>query len=137
MKLEFNIITGVLASAITYLFGGWSGALSTLILFMILDYVTGVIVAGIFHKSNKTDSGSLSSIAGFKGLFKKLAILIAVVVANHIDGIMGLNSVLLNAVIYGFIANEGLSILENLGAMGIQLPDKLVKALDTLINKED
>lgn len=136
MKFNFNLAAGVIASAVTYLFGGWTGVLSTLILFMILDYVTGIVVAAFFHKSNKTESGSLSSVAGYKGLFKKIGILIAVAIANHVDILMGVNGVLLNAIIYGFIANEGLSILENIGNMGVKLPDKLVKALDTLLDQE-
>ena len=64
-------IIGILGSAITSIFGGWSAAMTTLVIFMAIDYLTGLITAGVFHKSTKTDSGTLESRAGFKGLCRK------------------------------------------------------------------
>jgi len=136
-KTGIDAVYGIVASIITYLIGGWNGIIGTLVLFMILDYITGIVVAAFFHTSSKTESGGLSSKAGFVGLVKKIAIMIIVVVAYHVDTIMQLNGILLMATEYGFIANEGISILENISKMGIKLPAKLVAALDVLSKKED
>lgn len=102
---------------------------------MAIDYATGVIVAGVFKKSKKTDSGSLKSVAGFKGLSKKCVILMLVMMGYRLDQLMG-TTIVKDAVCIGFIANEGLSILENVGLMGITYPEALKKALDVLNKKE-
>ena len=123
--------TGAIGSAIAWLFGGWSMALSTLLLFMLIDYVTGVIVAGVFHKSGKSKSGSLSSIAGIKGLAKKGMILLFVLVAYRLDLQLG-TTYIKDAVCIAFIANELLSIIENAGLMGVPIPAVIVKAVEVL-----
>ena len=136
MKAWLCGAVGVAGAAITAALGGWSTALETLIWFMAIDYLTGVIVAGVFHASKKSGSGSLKSVAGFKGLCKKAVILMLVMMGYRIDQLMGATMVK-DAVCIGFIANEGLSILENVGLMGITYPEALRKALDILNKKKE
>nr|DAI33756.1 MAG TPA: holin [Caudoviricetes sp.] len=116
-------------------FGGWSDALITLIVFMALDYVTGLIVAGIFKKSKKSENGALESRAGFKGLCRKGVALMIVLVAVRLDIVMH-TSYIKDAVIIAFIANESISIIENAGLMGIPVPSVIAKAIDVLKEKD-
>ena len=139
MKGLFNTTVGILGSLVTALFGGWDTALSTLIMFMAMDYVTGIICAGVFHKSNKTENGALESNAGFKGLCRKCAVLFMVLISHRLDLHID-TSYIKNAVIIGFIANETISILENVGIMGVPIPKVIKKAIDILhknVEKED
>ena len=101
---------------------------------MAIDYFTGVIVALVFHRSPKSDSGGLNSSVGFKGLLRKIAVLLIVVVANQVDILIGTTYVR-DAVVIGFCANEIISVLENAGLMGIPIPSVLLKAIDVLKNK--
>lgn len=137
MRNLFDIGFGWVAASITYLFGGWTGVLNVLILFMVLDYVSGLAVAAFFQASNKSPSGGLSSKAGFQGLLKKVFTLVIIVVAYKVDTLVKAEGVIYMAVQYGYIANEGISILENLGSMGIPLPERLIDALDVLKNGGD
>lgn len=118
------------------LFGGWTQALSTLIVLLVLDYITGLMVAGIFHKSNKSDSGSLSSIAGLKGIAKKVATLMLVIIAYQMDKLLA-TTILKDGVCIALCVNEIVSLLENLGLMGVKYPAILEKALDVLKNRTD
>ncbi len=127
---------GVAGGVLSSLFGGWSNSLATLIIFMGLDYLTGVAVAGIFHKSKKTESGALESHAGFKGLCRKGMMLLIVLVAARLDITLSVNFVR-DGVIIGFIANETISLLENAALMGIKYPKILNDALDLLNKKGD
>ena len=122
---------GVIGGAIAGLFGGWDTALQTLVIFMAVDYITGLIVAGVFHTSPKTKTGTLESRAGWKGLCRKGVSLLVVLVACRLDGVMGSNFLRDMAVI-GFIANETISIIENAGLMGVPVPKVLVEAVDVL-----
>ena len=117
-------------------FGGWDAALATLIIFMVIDYVTGFVVAGVFHKSPKSETGALESKAGWKGLCRKGMVLILVLVGCRIDAVIGANYVR-DAVCIGFIANEAVSILENAGLMGLPMPKILNDAIDILNKKSD
>lgn len=123
--------TGILGAAIASMFGGWDGSMTTLIILMLTDYVTGLIVAGVFHKSPKSSGGALSSSAGFKGLCRKFIILLLVVVACRVDLLLNTN-VIRDATCIGFCVNELVSITENAGLMGIPLPRKLMEAIDIL-----
>lgn len=134
MRASICTVAGIAGAAIAATFGGWTTALEVLIWFMAIDYVTGVIVAGVFHKSTKSGSGSLKSVAGFKGLCKKAVILMLVMMGYRLDQLMG-SSIVKDAVCIGFVVNEGLSILENVGLMGITYPEALRKALDILNKK--
>lgn len=127
-------IIGVIGSAIASAFGGWSTGLTTLVIFMAIDYVTGLIVAGVFHKSTKTDSGTLESRAGFKGLCRKGAMLLIVLVACRLDLTLS-TTYIKDAVIIAFIANEAISIIENAGLMGVPMNDTLKNAIDVLQKK--
>lgn len=125
---------GVVGGFIASLFGGWDTGLITLIIFMSIDYISGLVVAGVFHNSKKTDSGTLESKAGWKGLCRKCMTLLFVLIAYRLDLVLGSNYIR-DAVIIGFIANETISIVENAGLMGIPLPDIITKAIDVLTSK--
>jgi len=127
---------GVVGSAIAALFGGWDAALITLMIFMGIDYLTGLIVAGVFHTSEKTENGTLESRAGWKGLCRKGVTLLVVLVACRLDLVMGSNFIR-DAVVIAFIANETLSIIENAGLMGVPIPAMIVKAVEVLKKKAE
>lgn len=134
MKEGICTVTGVIGSAIAAAFGGWDQALATLIIFMVIDYLSGIVVAAVFHKSTKSDDGTLESRAGWKGLCRKCVTLLFVLVAYRLDLAIGVNYIR-NAVIIGFIANELISIVENAGLMGIPLPAVITSAIEVLTQK--
>lgn len=136
MKTGICTGIGVVGGAIAALLGGWDEALITLIIFMAIDYLSGVIVAGVFHTSKKSEGGALESRAGFKGLCRKVIVLLFVLIATRLDLVMGTTYVR-DAVIIGFITNELISIVENAGLMGIPLPAVITKAIDVLTAKAD
>lgn len=134
MKTGILSILAVAGAFISSLFGGWDAALTTLAIFMAIDWITGIVVAGVFKKSPKTETGALESKAGLKGLFKKMAMLVAVLVAYRLDMLAG-TSVLKDGTIIAFIANEAISIIENTGLMGVQWPPLITNAIDLLKKK--
>lgn len=136
MKQAICTGLGVIGSAIAALFGGWDAALITLIIFMSVDYITGLLVAGVFHNSEKTETGTLESRAGWKGLCRKGVSLLVVLVACRLDLIMGSNFIR-DAVVIGFIANETISIVENAGLMGVPIPAVITRAIDVLKHKAE
>lgn len=136
MKSGICTAAGIVGSAIAAMFGGWDEALATLIIFMVIDYVSGLIVAGVFHKSKKTESGTLESRAGWKGLCRKGVTLLFVLVAHRLDMAIGVDYIR-NAVIIGFMVNELISIVENAGLMGIPLPKVIQNAIDILTEKSE
>jgi len=136
MKETICTTIGLLGGAIASLFGGWDAALETLILFMAVDYITGLLVAGVFHNSPKTDSGTLTSDVGWKGLAKKGFVLLVVLVACRLDLILGY-SFIRDAAVIAFTANEAISIIENAGLMGIPIPGAIRRAIEVLQSKED
>lgn len=127
---------GIIGSVVARLFGGWDSALSTLIIFMAVDYITGLIVAGVFHRSKKSGSGALESDAGLKGLCKKGVMLLVVLVAYRLDLVTGLDFIR-DAAIIAFIANEAISIVENAGLMGVPMPKAVMRAIDILKERMD
>ena len=131
MKETICTISGILGSALCWAFGGWDAAMGALLMCMAVDYVSGSVVALVFHKSLKTESGSYNSAYGLKGLCKKGLMLLFVLVAVQIDRILGADYVR-DAVCIGFCANEVLSIVENLGLAGIPMPQAVTKALEQL-----
>ena len=120
-----------LGSVLAETFGGWDSFLKALVMFMAVDYITGMTVALVFHKSQKTKSGGASSQVGYKGIVKKVCVLLLVALAVRVDEISGTHYIR-NATIFFFLGNEGLSIIENLALMGIKYPDFLKRALETL-----
>lgn len=129
MEKYFNGIVAILATFFTYLFGSWDLALQVLIVFMILDYGTGVLYAYLTNQ--------LNSEVGFKGLVKKCMILVVLIIGVMLDRIVGNGTwVFRTLVAYFYIANEGISLLENVGNIGIPIPNKIRNALEQL-NKDD
>lgn len=134
-----NGVLAVLAAIGSYIanaLGGWDAALKVLLAFMAADYLTGVLVAGIWKRSAKSTSGALNSRAGFKGLVKKCMIILLVFLGELLDKEMGTDYVRM-AVILFFTGNEGLSLLENLGLMGVPFPTFLKQALEVLREQGD
>lgn len=127
----FCIVFGTIGGLVTLAFGGWSTALVTLVWFMGLDFLLGLIVAGVFKKSKKSKTGKLSSSASWKGLAKKVVTLLFVSFAYRIDLLMN-TTFLKDAVTISFIVNEALSICENAGLMGVPIPSVLSKAIEAL-----
>ncbi len=136
MKETICTTLGLLGGAIASLFGGWDTALETLVLFMAVDYITGLLVAGIFHNSPKTDSGTLTSNAGWKGLAKKGFVLLVVLIACRLDLVLG-SSFIRDAAVIAFTTNEAISIIENAGLMGIPIPGAIRWAIEVLQSKQE
>lgn len=130
-------VFGAVGSFLAGLLGGWTSALTTLLIFMAIDYGTGIIVAAVFHKSPKSDTGRAESIACFKGLLRKGMILLIVLVAYRLDLTIGSGSLIKDGVCIAFIVNEAISIIENAGLMGITIPSALSNAIDVLQKKSD
>lgn len=122
-------ILAIIIGVWSYLFGGWDEILTILATFMFLDYLTGVY-SGWYLKQ-------LNSKRGFKGVMKKVLYLCVVVLADKVDFLLGANKFLRNIIIYFLIANEGLSVLENLAAVGVKLPNVLFIALEQLQSKSN
>ena len=116
------LAVGAVGAAIARLLGGWDMALQTMVGFMALDYITGLVVAAVFRRSPKTDGGALSSKAGLQGLFR-------------IDLLLGADYIR-DTVVIAFIANETVSLIENFGLMGVPIPGPLTKAIELLKDKE-
>ena len=134
MKDLFCTALGVLGSAVCWAFGGWDAAMATLLVCICVDYVSGSIVALVFHNSSKTESGAYNSAYGLKGLCKKGLMLLFVLVAVQMDAVLGADYVR-DAVCIGFCSNELLSIVENLGLAGVPMPQAVVNALEQLQKK--
>lgn len=127
---------GVVGSAVASVYGGWSGAMTTLVICMAADYVSGLVVAGVFHKSKKTETGGLESKAGWKGLCRKGMVLLLVLVGYRLDLLSG-TSYLRDAICIAFICNEIISITENAGLMGLYIPPVIKNAIEVLKQKGD
>lgn len=131
MKETICTAFGLVGSFLAALFGGWDSALATLLIFMGVDYATGIIVAA----TGKSPKGKLSSKIGLKGLAKKCVILLLVLVAARLDLTIG-TSYIRDGVCIAFLCNELISILENAGLMGVPLPAALKNAVELLQKKE-
>lgn len=129
MKVVINDICSVILTTIIYLVGGIDIALQCLLIMIILDYISGVASA-IYNKK-------LNSQVGLKGILKKFMYLVIVCVSVILDRIIGNTGAIRTLVIYFFVANDGISILENIGKMGIPLPKKLIDTLEQLKKKGD
>ncbi len=136
MKNVFYTLLGIAGSLMASLFGGWDAAIVTLISFMAIDYITGLIVAGVFHASNKSPNGSLESRAGWKGLCRKGVTLLVVLVATRLDMAIGTHYIR-DAAVIAFVANEAVSIIENAGLMGIPIPEVIIRMIDVLKKRSD
>ena len=127
MKYFFQTVIAVIGSLSAYLWGGWSALLGILLAFVVIDYITGVLAAG--HQ------GELSSKVGFRGIGKKIAIFALVAVAHLIDTALGDANVIRDAAIFFYLANELLSIIENVGTIGVPIPEIFIKAVEIFKGK--
>jgi toxin secretion/phage lysis holin len=125
---------GTVGSILASLFGGWDAALKTLLIFMAIDFITGLIVGGVFHNSTKTQTGTLESKASFKGLCRKGTILLFVLIGTRLDLAFDCDYIR-NGICIAYIFNELLSIVENAGLMGLPIPKVLTNAIDVLKSK--
>lgn len=126
IQLIFTAVGGWLG----YFLGGCDGLLYALIAFVVIDYITGVMCAIIDRK--------LSSAVGFKGIFRKVMIFLLVGIANIIDvQVIGTGAVLRTAVIFFYISNEGVSLLENAGHLGLPIPEKIKTVLEQLHDRAE
>ena len=136
IKNSVFFLFSLCGTGLVYLLGGWDTAVQTLIIIMAIDYTTGLLVAGVFKRSGKSEGGALDSKAGFAGLMKKVAIILAVLMGAALDRNVGDTSLVRNAIIIFFSANEGLSVVENFALMGIPFPDTVKNALEQMKNKD-
>jgi toxin secretion/phage lysis holin len=128
MEHVYRITMSVIGGIVGYLWGGWSALLGILLAFVVIDYVTGFIAAGA--------EGKLSSEVGFKGIAKKILIFVLVAVAHLLDEALGGNNdIFRDAVIFFYLANELLSIIENAGRAGLPIPEVLKNAVEILKGK--
>ncbi|GAA0491408.1 holin family protein [Salinibacillus aidingensis] len=130
MENFFKTIVAVGGAAASFLFGGWSSLLSILLAFVFIDYVSGFIAAGV--------DGKLNSHVGWIGIAKKVAIFFIVAVAHMVDVALGGDTHMVrDAAIFFYLANEVLSITENVGRIGIPIPNKLLDTVEVLRGKGD
>ena len=137
MNIEKTTVITAVSAFVTALIGKWDGAIITLLLFMAADWTTGLTVAGVFHRSPKTETGALESRIGLKGLCRKGSMLLVVLVAYRLDLMAGLHGVLRTGAIIALACNEALSILENVSLMGVKYPALIDKVIRQLLGKEN
>ena len=135
-KPSFLLMVGSVGGMIAEVFGGWGEDVKTLLIFMGIDYLLGLTIAAVWKKSGKSESGALSSWSAWKGLMRKGASLLVVLVAHRLDIMLGVDYIR-TAVIIAFCADELISIVENLGVMGVPLSPVIKKAIDVLKEKSD
>lgn len=121
MKHLINDVTSVILTTFVYLVGGFDIAIQSLLIVIVIDYLTG-IASAIYNKE-------LSSKMGFKGIIKKFCYLLVVALSVVIDNLLGQSGLIRSLVIYFFVANDGLSIIENMAEMNVKLPQTLIDAL--------
>lgn len=127
MKQLINDVISVVLTTTIYLLGGFDIALQSLIIVLVIDYLTG-IASAIYNKE-------LSSKTGFKGIIKKFCYLLVVALSVVVDNLTGQSGIIRSLVIYFFVANDGLSIIENMAEMDIRLPKKLIDSLEQIKKK--
>lgn len=127
MKHLINDIGSVILTTFVYLVGGFDIAIQSLLIVIVIDYLTG-IASAIYNKE-------LSSKMGFKGIIKKFCYLLVVALSVVIDNLLGQSGLIRSLVIYFFVANDGLSIIENMAEMNVKLPQKLIDALEQIKKK--
>ena len=135
IKDSVLVALSVAGSFMARALGGWDTALQTLVILMAIDYITGILIAAVWQRSSKSKTGALESRAGFKGLVRKGLILLVVLIGVQLDAILGLQAFCRTAIVLFFCGNEGLSIVENLGIMGLPLPDFVKTKFEQLKTK--
>lgn len=136
MKDTVLALAGIAGAFVANAFGGWDASIATLLIFMAIDYATGLIVAAVFHASPKSDGGALESKAASKGLIRKGMALLIVLIGARLDIMLGAHYVR-DGVVVAFVVNEALSILENAGLMGVEYPKPMRDAIELLRGRED
>lgn len=134
LKTVVCLSAGAVFGTIAGLLGGWDAAVLTLLIFMAVDFCSGVALSLIFKKSPKTENGAYESKAGFKGLCRKGMIILIVLVATRLDIMLGATYIR-DAVCIAFIVNELISIIENAGLMGVPIPAVITNAIEVLKKK--
>ena len=129
MKILICNIISVILTTFIYLLGGFDVALQSLLIVIVIDYLTGISSA-IYNKE-------LSSKVGLKGIIKKFSYLLIVALSVVIDNIMGHSGLIRTLVIYFFVSNDGISIIENMAKMNVKLPEKLIEVLKQINDKGD
>ncbi|MDY0364184.1 MAG: phage holin family protein [Bacilli bacterium] len=129
------MIFGSIGSLLSFLLGGFDSVMIALLIFMVIDFLSGLILAIVFKKSKKTESGRLSSQAGILGLTKKIFILFLVAVSTQLDIILG-TTFIRDGTVIGFISMEGISIIENASLAGLPIPKVIKNALEIISKKE-
>lgn len=129
------MIFGSIGSLLSFLLGGFDSVMIALLIFMVIDFLSGIILAIVFKKSKKTESGRLSSQAGILGLTKKIFILFLVAVSTQLDIILG-TTFIRDGTVIGFISMEGISIIENASLAGLPIPKVIKNALEIISKKE-
>lgn len=127
MKHFINNVISVIFTTFVYLIGGFDIAIQSLLIVIVIDYLTG-IASAMYNKE-------LSSKIGFKGILKKFSYLCVVALSVVIDNLTGQSGLIRTLVIYFFVANDGLSIIENMAEMGVKLPQKLIDSLEQIKKK--
>ena len=136
-KGEWAATLGLIGSIVASWFGGFDIGMIVLFAFMGFDWITGIILAAVFKKSGKTKSGALSSKAGHIGLVRKGLTLMVVIMAHCFDLLIGQGNYVRDGAVIAFVVNEAVSILENLGKMGVWVPPILQKAIEILKDKSE
>lgn len=136
LKTFICAASGAVGGVMAQFFGGWNSALTTLLIFMGMDYLTGIIVAAIFHNSEKSETGGLNSRVGQLGLIRKGITLLIVAAAYRMDLLIG-TTYIKDAVIIAFCVNELISLTENAGLMGIPIPDAIKRGIEVLRKGDD
>lgn len=132
----FGTASGILAGIASAILGSWNLALETLAIIMVLDYATGLIVAGVFHASPKSTGGALESKAAFKGLVRKVGIIVIVIAFHQLDRLTG-KTFFRDGAAWAFFIEEFISVIENLGLMGLPMPKFILKSVEWLRNKSE
>lgn len=136
MKEIVCVVIGFLGSVIATLFGGWAEGMTVLLILMAIDYVSGLAVAGVFKKSQKTASGALESRAGLKGLCRKGMMILIVIAFHGMDVLIpGSGDTARDGACIALCANELISLVENAGLMGLKLPKFIQNAVDVFAKK--
>jgi len=132
-------VLGILAAMggmVAQALGGWDEDLRMLCIIMAMDYITGIICALVWKKSPKSSDGSFNSRLSLKGLLRKAGIFLAVLIAYQLDSVAGTEFIRTSAILF-FIANDGLSVIENLGIMGLPMPSSIKNAFEILRKKSE
>jgi len=127
-------LAGMVGGIISDLLGGWDAWIAVLIIAMGADYISGLVVAGVFKRSKKSENGALESRAGWKGLFRKGMTLLIVMIAAQLDQITG-SLLIRDGVIIAYLVNELISLTENAGLMGVPILPPIKKAIAILKTK--